>query len=163
MEPKICIAPILCTGKFAWIDIDDADTATEEIAAFRSKHTGYEEWFIVDHEDFPLGECSIPDALEFAEEFDRLDDQWKDVNIIGAALECTTIDELGRYLEDACIGFADSAEEWMEDFTRECLGVEIPDAISYHIDWKSMVREYEHDGCRFIETKSGGVCVLQNI
>lgn len=104
--------------------------------------------------------CSLYDLNDIAERLERLEDD--DAEKLEALSEVMDdLDEIERVWGDSYFVADTTLAAYAEELCYECgyMPAELPDWISYHIDWEGVARELEYDG--YHEVTGGVLYVAQ--
>lgn len=155
-----------------WIDVTDADTIREEIAAMladspSAKLDGFpaEEWAIHDFEGFGPLRLSEYEDIEEIVALAEAAEEHGGAFLAWAAYESDNRD--CRDFEDAFLGEWDSVADYVQDFWEQCGGLpDAPNGSWWHpanyIDWQAMGRDLEMSGDVWTVESTSGVWVFSN-
>lgn len=105
--------------------------------------------------------CSLYDLNDIAERLERLEDE--DAEKLEALAEVMDdLDEIERVWDDSYFVADTTGEDYAQELCYECGYMpckELPEWISYHIDWEGVWREITADG--YYEINGGVLCVVR--
>lgn len=104
---------------------------------------------------------SLLDVNDVAERVERLEDE--DADKLEAMAEVMDdLDEIERVWDDSYFVADTTGEDYAQELCYECGYMpckDLPEWISYHIDWEGVFRELSVDG--YYEINSGVLCVVR--
>ena len=105
--------------------------------------------------------CSLYDLNDIAERLERLEDD--DAEKLEALTEVMDdLDEIERVWDDSYFVADTTGEDYAQELCYECGYMpckDLPEWISYHIDWEGVFRELSVDG--YYEINGGVLCVVR--
>lgn len=159
LEARFWVGCLACynSGKLIgkWVDLEDVPTVeTEDIHPDGFDCEDHEELWCFDHEGAPFeGECSLSQAVEYAERVEDITITLDDEDLIEVFLEWERMgygDDPSDF-QDKYYGAYVSEEEFVEQLTRETR--EIPDWLDSYIDWEKLTTDVMYD---FVAVEVGG-------
>lgn len=128
---------------------------------------GQHDYILVDSCNFywMLGDCrhfyDVYDIEEIAERLERLEDE--DADKLEAMAEVLDdLDEIERVWDDSYFIADTTGEDYAQELCYECGYMpckDLPEWISYHVDWEGVFRELSVDG--YYEINGGVLCVVR--
>lgn len=105
--------------------------------------------------------CSLDDLNDIAERLERLEDE--DADKLEALAEVMDdLNEIERVWYDSYFVADTTGEDYAQELCYECGYMpckDLPEWISYHIDWEGVFRELSVDG--YYEINGGVLCVVR--
>lgn len=105
--------------------------------------------------------CTLDDLNDIAERLERLEDD--DADKLEAMAEyCDDLDEIESAWDDSYFVADTTGEDYAQELCYECGYMpckDLPEWISYHIDWEGVFRELSVDG--YYEINGGVLCVVR--
>jgi antirestriction protein len=157
----------------AWLDVSDADTMREEIAAMLAESPAAkagdvaEEWAIHDYEGFSPYRVSEHEDLETLAALAEGEEEHGAAFLAWAENDPSNLDDPSNF-QDAYAGEWDSLTDYVEDYMEQS-GAEFkaPEGQWFHpanyVDWDRMAHDLEMSGDVWTaEAEGGGVYVFHN-
>lgn len=105
--------------------------------------------------------CTLDDLNDIAERLERLEDDDAE-KLEAMAGYCDDLDDIESAWDDSYFVADTTGEDYAQELCYECGYMpckDLPEWISYHIDWEGVFRELSVDGC--YEINGGVLCVVR--
>ena len=150
-----------------WIDVDDADTMREKVAAMLAKSPipNAEEWAVHDYDGIPSAFGEYPDFAELAAYKDLVEEH--DEDLVKAAHDVSdyhaSVADIAETIRDRYAGQGDTLADWCEQFADDTgMLDEMPEKLRPYFDFEAYARDLQMGGDVSTSRQGGTVYVFWN-
>lgn len=147
------------------MSVEDLSKGINDVLANGSKVCNdgiHEEWFITDHEGFPMSVGEYSDVFklnEIAEKMEGLDD--REIKIVEFLLGdniVKDIDEAIEHIEDIVLYEDTTMEDIAEEYVNNSIDIDsLPELVRYHIDYEGIGRDLRLNGNYYEDKENGDI------